>query len=74
MASQVVVLLASLQAEILLKIHGLKIHGGSAGYPSAFPCVRVAVCVCMCLCACLCACVCGTTHLGEKAIRPTETA
>ena len=32
MAPQVVVLLASPQADFFSKIHGLKIHGGSAGY------------------------------------------
>ena len=31
------VLLISPQADFLSKIHGLKIHGGSAGYPCAFP-------------------------------------
>lgn len=36
MAPSVVVLLASHKAEFFSKIHGLKIHGGSAGYPCAF--------------------------------------
>ena len=31
-----VVLLASPKADFLSKIHGLKIHGGGAGYPCAF--------------------------------------
>lgn len=32
-----VVLLTSHKADFFSKIHGLKIHGGSAGYPCAFP-------------------------------------
>ena len=44
MAPQMVVLFASSQADFLSKIHGLKIHGGSAGYLCAFP-LRAWVCV-----------------------------
>lgn len=44
MAPSVVVLLASHKADFLSKIHGLKIYGGSAGYPCAFL-VRAWVCV-----------------------------
>ena len=37
MAPSVVVLLASHKADFFSKIHGLKIHGGSAGYAYALP-------------------------------------
>ena len=37
MAPSVVVLLESHKADFFSRIHGLKIHGGSAGYPCAFP-------------------------------------
>ena len=33
-----VVLLVSPQADFFSKIHGLKIHGGSAGYPCGYAC------------------------------------
>lgn len=69
-----VVLLASHKADFFSKIHGLKIHGGSAGYPCA--CVRacVGIPVDACVYMCLYACVCITTYSGGKAIRPTKTA
>lgn len=47
MAPSVVVLLASHKADFLSKIHGLKIHGGSAGYPVRSPFVRGYPCGCV---------------------------
>lgn len=65
-----VVLLASLRAYFLSKIHGLKIHGGSAGYLcrlSSWVCVPVCVPICVCVYPCACVCVeRPCRHSGEK--------